>query len=201
MENRNIEKHEALKCAIEELLGRKVATKRDYEFLSMRILDRTGSYLSPITLRRFWGNLANGKYDTKPRRFTLDTLAQYTGYSNYEQFQKERAGGQASVSSRFLLNDYLLSSVLNRGQQIELSWSPQRFVTVEFLGYDMYRVVNSINSKLSKGDTFHVDVITQGEPLYLNCLVHEGGAPTRYVCGQSSGVKFKILTNTINVDK
>ncbi len=66
MENCNKENYEALKNAIEELLGRKVATKRDYEFLSMRILDRTGSYLSPITLRRFWGNLANGRYNTYP---------------------------------------------------------------------------------------------------------------------------------------
>ena len=92
MENSNRENYEALKNAIEELLGRKVATKRDYEYLSMRILDRTGSYISPITLRRFWGNLADGKYNTIPRLFTIDTLAQYTGYSNYEQFQKEHAG-------------------------------------------------------------------------------------------------------------
>ena len=77
MENSNREKYEALKNTIEELLGRKVATKRDYEYLSMRILDRTGSYISPMTLRRFWGNLADGKYNTIPRRFTIDTLAQY----------------------------------------------------------------------------------------------------------------------------
>ena len=195
MENSNRDNYDALKNAVEDLLGRKVATKRDYEFLSMRILDRTGSYLSPMTLRRFWGNLANGKYNTIPRRFTLDTLAQYTGYSCYEQFQKERAGDSTPPNSRFLLNDYILSSALKKGQRIELSWLPQRFVTVEFLGYDMYKVVDSINRKLSKGDTLHVDVITQGEPLYLNCLVHEEGAPTRYVCGRSGGIKFKILTN------
>lgn len=196
MENCNRENYEALKNTIEELLGRKVTTKRDYEFLSMRILDRTGSYLSPITLRRFWGNLAGGKYNTIPRRFTIDTLAQYTGYNNYEQFQKERSGESYCQNSRFLLNDYILSSALKKGQQIEISWLPYRFVTVEFLGYDMYKVVNSINSKLSEGDTFHVDVITQGEPLYLNCLVHKGGAPTRYVCGQRGGVRFKLLTGT-----
>ncbi len=196
MENCNRENYEALKNTIEELLGRKVTTKRDYEFLSMRILDRTGSYLSPITLRRFWGNLAGGKYNTIPRRFTIDTLAQYTGYNNYEQFQKERSGESYCQNSRFLLNDYILSSALKKGQQIEISWLPYRFVTVEFLGYDMYKVVNSVNSKLSEGDTFHVDVITQGEPLYLNCLVHKGGAPTRYVCGRRGGVRFKLLTGT-----
>lgn len=200
MENNNRGNYEALKNAIEALLGRKVATKRDYEYLSMRILDRTGSYLSPMTLRRFWGDLADGKYNTIPRRFTIDTLAQYTGYNNYEQFQKERAGEPIPPGSRFLLNDYVPASALKKGQQIQLSWLPQRFVTVEFLGYDMFKVVNSINSKLSKGDTFHVDVITQGEPLYLSCLVHEGGAPIRYVCGQNGGVKFRVLTNTLSID-
>lgn len=200
MENSNRENYEALKNTIEELLGRKVATKRDYEYLSMRILDRTGSYISPITLRRFWGNLADGKYNTIPRRFTIDTLAQYTGYCNYEQFQREYTGGATSPGSQFLLNDYILSNTLIKGQQIELTWLPQRFVTVEFLGYDMFKVVSSINSKLSKGDTFHVDIITQGEPLYLNCLVHDGGAPTRYVCGRSGGVKFRVLTKTSSIE-
>lgn len=115
-------------------------------------------------------------------------------------FKRSMPASLPPPNSRFLLNDYILSSTLKRGQLIELSWLPQRFVTVEFLGYDMFKVVNSINSKLSNGDTFHVDVITQGEPLYLNCLVHEGGAPTRYICGQSGGVKYRILTNTLSVD-
>ena len=88
MENSNREKYEALKNTIEELLGRKVATKRDYEYLSMRILDRTGSYISPITLRRFWGNLADGKYNTIPRRFTIDTLAQYIGHIDFYSFEQ-----------------------------------------------------------------------------------------------------------------
>lgn len=115
-------------------------------------------------------------------------------------FRKNVPASPPPPNSRFLLNNYITTSALKKGQQIELSWLPQRFVTVEFLGYDMFKVVNSINSKLSKGDTFHVDVITQGEPLYLSCLVHEGGAPTRYVCGQNGGVKFRVLTNTLSID-
>ena len=49
------------------------------------------------------------------------------------------------------------------------------------------------NSKLSVGDTFHAGQIIEGEPLYLQCLVHEGGQPVNYVCGKVGGVKYRLL--------
>ena len=78
--------YELLKADIEKVVRRKIAVKRDFEYLSAHILDRTGAYISPITLRRFWGELAGGKYDIRPRRYTLDTIARYIGHSSYEGF-------------------------------------------------------------------------------------------------------------------
>ena len=54
-------------------------------------------------------------------------------------------------------------------------------------------MVESVNSKLSAGDTFMVSQIVDGEPLTLRCLVHEGMEPTNYVCGRVNGVKYRVL--------
>lgn len=76
---------------------------------------------------------------------------------------------------------------------VELMWHPDRVVTVRHEGYEVFTVVESINSKLSVGDTFRCGLIVEGEPMYLAQLKHEGGEPVSYVCGREGGVKFRVL--------
>ena len=180
-----------LKEAAEKVAMRKIVVKRDFEYLSMHIQNRTGAYISPITLRRIW---EDEKYNIAPRQYTLDTLAHYVGFNNYEAFIISSSGEEKSQSG-FLVNDYLPTNTLQKGVHIQIQWEPGRVITVEYIGCEMFKVVESINSKLSKGDTFQCDIITQGEPLYLNRLIHEGGYPTRYFCGKTSGVRYRIITD------
>lgn len=185
--------HEALKALIEKVVMRKVAVKRDYEFLSMHIFDRTGAYVSPITLRRFWGELAEGKYKVNPRVYTLNVLARYVGYSDYASFEKEHADGSL-VNSGFLFNNYIVPNSLNVGACLHISWNPGHFIVVEYVGYEVFKVRESFKSKLEPGNTFEVDAITQNEPLYLKRLIQGDKPPCRYVCGQEGGVRFKLLS-------
>ena len=184
--------YEDLKAAIEKVAMRKIVVKRDFEYLSMHIQNRTGVYISLNTLRRLW---ENDKYDITPRLYTLDSLANYVGYNSYAAFEKSMANGETKRSSGFLVNDYLVSNTLQKGQQVQITWEPGRLIIVEYIGCEMFKVIESINSKLSKDDTFQTDIITQGEPLYLNRLIHEGNEPTRYFCGKVSGVRYRIITN------
>lgn len=189
--------HEILKTNIEKVAMRKIVVKRDFEYLSAHIFDRTGAYISPITLRRFWGELAGGKYNVQPRHYTLDTLARYTGHSSYEQFVKNNTGN-SNIDSSFINGDYLIPNTLKKGSLLHIAWEPGHYIVAEYLGCEMFSIVESHKSKLSKGDSFQVDTITQGEPLYLNRLIHDGNAPCRYVCGQKMGVRFRIITNFTN---
>ena len=50
-----------------------------------------------------------------------------------------------------------------------------------------------MNSKLSVGDTFECVLFIEGEPLYLNNLVHEGNPPIAYQIGSKSGVRFEVI--------
>ena len=183
------QKYNDLTEAVERVTGRKMKSPRDFDYLSTRILHITHTYIAPITLKRFWGYLGE-KRKTKPYRFTLNTLAQYSGFSDFETFCKSSIN---SIESHFINNKYLNSISLEKGTIIKLYWLPDRCITIRYEGMNMYRVVESINSKLSINDTFLCEQIIEQEPLYLRCLVHENETPCNYICGKINGVKFTII--------
>lgn len=187
----NDEIHKALQEKAEQIAGRKMNVPRDFDYLSIHILDKTKMYIAPITLKRFWGYLGE-KNRKKPYRNTLNVLATYAGYTSFEAFEKN-CNGVNDVESDFLPNESLLTQSLRKGTRIELKWYPNRCVTISHEGLEMFKVTESINSKLSVGDTFLCGQIIDGEPLTLHCLVHNGASPANYVCGRVNGVKYRIL--------
>ena len=189
MDNTN-EIYKKLQEKAELVAGRKMESPRDFDYLSMRILDKTRNYIAPITLKRFWGYLGN-KYCSKPYLNTLNAIALYAGYKNFNSFTKNL--NDNIVQSDFLPNNNVLVTSLGVGDKIQLTWYPDRSVTIQHQGLEMFKVTESINSKLCVGDTFFIGQIIDGEPLHLRCLVHDGGLPTNYVCGRINGVKFKLL--------
>ena len=68
-------------------------TNQDFINLSEQIRERTGVTLSHVTLKRIWGKV---KYDSLPNTYTLDTLANFIGFSGWRSFvathQKNRNG-------------------------------------------------------------------------------------------------------------
>lgn len=193
-ENTEIKFHDILKADIEKVAMRRIAVKRDFKYLSTHIMDRTGVYISYSTLCRFWGVLADGKYNVQPRRYTLDTLARYVGHSDYEHFV-QNASNRSCTDSNFIPGEHLTTSTLKKGALLHIAWTPGHHIVAEHLGGGMFCITESHKSKLSKGDTFQADTMTHGEPLYLNSLIHDGGAPCRYVCGRDYGVRFRTITD------
>lgn len=73
---------------IEEKLNRGTSTDwtgYDFEQLSTEIQMATGVLLSVTTLKRLWGKL---KYTNIPTSTTLNTLAQYAGYTDWRDFKQ-----------------------------------------------------------------------------------------------------------------
>ena len=183
--------YKALQDKVEIVAGRKMITPRDFDYLSARIFDKTKTYLSPITLKRFWGYLGE-EQRKKPYRNTLNTLAIYAGYTSIESFTGCIDNNGCS-SSEILHNPDLQTAALNKGAVIELKWSPGRCVRIIYEGHDMFRVIESQNSKLSAGDTFLCYQFIQQQPLYLRCLVHNNSAPTGYICGKEGGIHYDVV--------
>ena len=105
------------------------------------------------------------------------------------------------IDSDFIISEYVIPNSMKKGTLVHIAWEPGHYIIVEYIGSEMFRIVESFKSKLCIGDTFQADTIAQCEPLYLNRLIHDGGVPCRYVCGKRSGVRFRIITNYANDKK
>lgn len=185
--------YDKLRQATEKSVGRKIRTPKDFDFLVMRIYDLTKSQLSPTTLKRFWGYIEKSK-ETEPRRFTLDILSLVAGYKDWDDFCNQIKYDDCS-SSDFIKSPSIYSTSLQVGNIIKLLWSPGRCVTIKYMGEDMFEVIESINSKLQKGDRFCCGCFIEGEQTYLTRLVRGNQILSKYVCGKEGGIKFILNTN------
>ena len=74
---------EQLRLAVERKIGRKMQTNKDFDCLSDSVYDQTHAKISTTTLKRIWGYLSEG---VTPRRYTLDQLARFIGYDDFDAF-------------------------------------------------------------------------------------------------------------------
>ena len=72
-----------LRRAVERTLGRKMQTNKDFDCLSDSVYDQTHAKISTTTLKRIWGYLSEG---VTPRRYSLDQLAHFVGYDDFDAF-------------------------------------------------------------------------------------------------------------------
>ena len=190
-ENEKGELYKSLRLAVEQRFGKGVVVSSDFAELSSKILETAGTYLAPITLRRFWSEKECACYNVAPRRSTLNILSQYVGYSSWDAFVKDY-NVAGSASSDFILKADLPAAEVMQGSVLKLTWAPDREVHARSMGDCVFCVLESRNSKLSVGDTFKVELLVEGEPLLLTNLVHEGGAPAKYICGRVDGIRYKV---------
>ncbi len=169
---------------IENAVGRKMKTPRDFDRLSGMIFERTRERLSPTTLKRLFGYLDEG---VSPRLFTLDVLSRFLGYKDYAGF----LAGSGEAQSGIVAGERLSAVDLPTGRMLRLTWPPDRMCTVRHLGGCRFEVVTAENTKLCVGDTFSCSLFVRHEPLYLDNLVHCGGVPAAYVAGKRDGIMFE----------
>lgn len=175
---------------IETALHRQMQTPKDFDFLRERIYARQHVLVSKTTLMRLWGYVAE---DVKPRKGTLDILAQFLGYQGWKEYQENAHLPKEQQSSPLLNNRLSVAGTLTQGDRLRLTWQPERVCDIEYIGDLKFCVVASANTRLREGDTFECSLIIEGEPLYLDNLRQENHQPIAYVCGKKSGVRFEYL--------
>lgn len=180
-----MKKYAQLCRKVEETAGVSPTTPKQFEDLSESIFRLTGKRLSPTTLKRIWG------YIDEPlmtRRSTLDILAQFCGWSDYEEFEK---GDMPEVESGRIGTKLInVERDVKKGDRIRILWQPSRVCVISYCGNRRWEIIEAEGTKLLRGDTFSCSIIAEGEPLYLDNLVHEGEASGVYVCGRRNGIRF-----------
>jgi hypothetical protein len=172
---------------VETAIHQKLQSPKDFESLRERIFARIHVLVSTTTLKRVWGYLHT---DSTPSHSTLDTLAQFVGYSDYDTFCCQ--SHTDIVSSTPVLSRHLdVATDMAENESLVLSWAPNRICEVKYLGFLRFVVIRSENTRLKKGDTFQCSLVIEGEPLYLSGLLQGETRLPNYVCGKQGGVRFE----------
>ena len=159
-------------------------TSKGLDELADAVEDKTGEHISPSTLKRLWGYVGD-KHET--RKGTLDILARYLGFANFECFTQDLKKAP-QYNSYFFSTNQIRSEELHEGDRVEIGWAPNRIILIEYLGNESFKVVSNENSKLELGDTFSVKNFMLGFPLYIPAITRGDTLTPPYLAGRNGGL-------------
>ena len=174
--------------AIEEMMGHRMQSPKDFEQLRDRIYHRLHLLISTSTLKRVWGYVS---HEGELRTSTLDTLAFFLGYADYAAFCQSLPEDGTLPSNPVVSRHINVRDDLAENDQLTIFWQPGRLCRVRYLGNLQFQVLSSEKTRLKEGDYFQCSLIVEGEPLYLTNLLQRGRLATNYVCGKHGGVRFE----------
>ena len=186
--NKNAPEIAQLRMDIESNIHRKIRTPYDFEFLAGAIWERLHENISPTTLKRLWGYIDGAEI---PRWTTLGLLSQFLGFKDWEDYLTQLAI-RDDIESETFRSKGILADQLNQGDEIEVTWLPNRCCRFKYEGNRRFIVTAAENAKLHIGDTFSAAAFFIGQPLYLDSLVSvfnkEQVQPVSYVAGKRNGL-------------
>ena len=123
----------------------------------------------------------------------MNILSRYVGSRDWDEYNAHLLADEHGSSHPFIAEG-IHTQDLQPGQQLEVTWLPNRRCVFRYLGDMRFEVVESQNSKLSVGDTFTSTFFLTGQPLYADHLVLTGHPTVSYVAGNNGGLQsIKLL--------
>lgn len=182
----NIHKPEIVEllALVENKYNKKLHTTTDYEEFSLHFKQQTGENISASTLKRLWGYVSDSH---TPRQHTLNLLAKYINHENFTQFCFWLKSSEVYNSS-FFSTKQLETKELIPGQEIEIGWSPNRYLKLRYQGECEYLITKAVQSKLQEGDRFEATTFMLGEPLFLPYILRNGNRTSPFIAGRNGGL-------------
>ena len=176
---------------IEQHFVQQLQSPADFQLLLQQIWEKQHAVLSLSTIKRLWGYVAS---NGAPRLSTLNTLAQFLGFADWNAYlvSLEQRGG---IESAMFTGEGIQTSELKKGDLIAVTWQPNRQCTFRYLGENQFVVVESKNAKLQKNTTFSAVRFMIGQPMYLDNILLADGTHTSYVAGKRHGLTSVIKLN------
>ena len=172
---------------LQEKLGHEIRLSCDCDLLTLDIESMTGEHIGVNTMKRLLGFIAD---ERTPRISTLNIIARYLGYADWESLRLEDAAHSNSV---FDNRDELLACSMARGQKLLITYSPNRKLVIEYEGDNHFRVIESENSKLCQDDLLTLTHIVRHYPLLVSDEIREGKSLGAFTAGKAQGIDFKPL--------
>lgn len=159
----------------------------DCEYLALDVESVTGEHIGVNTLKRLLGFIDD---ERNPRISTLDVIARYLGFENWDVLSIHDDRSNSSFDSS---NEEIRVGSLSVGQCIQISYLPDRKIEIQYTGANRFCVLNSVNSKLQAGDQIILTHIVQGYPLLVSEVIRDGEPLGSFTAGKAQGIRFKIL--------
>ena len=173
-----------LRQLVAEAADHSIETSTDFIFLSGEIQGRLKETVSTSTLKRIWGYVDGY---ASIRTVTLDVLARFVGFPDWETFVTDYCETDSVQSSHKVMAKSLLSNELAVGDNVEICWNPNRRCLLSYKGDNLFEVVESENAKMKVGNLFTCDRFTPNEPLYVEHIT-EDGSKELFVMGNKGGL-------------
>lgn len=178
---------------IVEMLGRKLGNRlrqaADCDRLALDIYSITGERLGSTTLKRLLGFVDD---ERKTYISTLDIIANYLGYNSWHELEKVEDTGNSDFA---YISEEIVSSRLEIGDTITLSYLPDRHLDIKYVGNSQYLVTKSIHGKLKEGDIITVGSILPNYPLHVSKVIRNGENLGEFVAGKIGGVTNIVYNN------
>ena len=172
---------------LSERSGIGIRLSRDCELLVLDIESATGEHIGVNTMKRLLGFIAD---ERTPRTATLDVIARYLGFEDWETL---RLVDENSSNSSFDDRDEYLACYLEPGQQLAIFYPPNRRLIIEHQDGNRFRVLESENSKLLPGDMLTLTHIVRGYPLLVAEVIRGGQNLGAFTAGKAQGIDFELL--------
>lgn len=189
----NIHKPEIaeLLSLVEQKYKKNLQTSTDFDEFSFHLKQQLGEMISTSTLKRLWGYVNDSH---TPRQQTLDTLSRYINHSNFKDFCNWLKSS-TTYNSSFFTTKQILSKELLPGQELEIGWSPNRYLRLQYQGNSIFLITEALQSKLQKGDSFEAAAFLMKQPLFLPYILRNGTRTSPFIAGRNGGL---TLINKLN---
>ena len=172
---------------ISKRYGATIRYPSDCETLAMEIREVLNENIGVTTLKRLFGFVNDVR---RPRLITLDILARYAGFKDYDHMVSFAIG---EGDSEFEDHNDIKASDLKPGQKLYFEYRPDRKVTVEYLGNEEFRVIESLKGSLKPGDLLSISSFSTDLPLVVSTVSRDGVDLGRYIAGKISGLTAIVL--------
>lgn len=167
---------------LKEKSGNDLRQPSDCEFLSLDIESKTGVHIGSTTLKRLVGFAQD---ERTPHTSTLDAIARYLGYAHWEELSKIEDNGNSDFDTS---DEEVRSADLQPDAIVEITYLPDRKVSMKYLGNNHYQVVESQNSKLQVGDELEIQNFVLHHPLLILNVWRSGKSMGQFTAGRVSGL-------------
>ena len=167
---------------LQRCCGHLLQIPADCEYLALDIESKTGNHIGATTLKRLLGFAADTR---SPHASTLNLIAQYLGYANWQELAKTDTEGNSGFDRA---DGEIRSADLRIGSRVEIKYLPDRRIVFDYQGDNRYCVSVNEHSKLSVGDSVEIHNFVLHHPLLAINVWRNGEALGQFTAGRVSGL-------------